>query len=92
MADRPYRVDLAPGAARQLRKLGPEIQRPLVRGLHALETDPRPPGVKRLERVRGTPLWRIRIGDYRIIYEIHEDRLLVLVVRLGHRGEVYRVR
>lgn len=53
-----------------------------------LEANPRPPGAKKL---RGeSDLWRVRVGDYRILYSIEEARLVVLVVKIGHRREVYR--
>jgi mRNA interferase RelE/StbE len=91
MADRRFRVDLAPAAGRQLAKLGSEAQRRIVRELHALEVEPRPRGAQQLSGVRGAPYWRLRVGDYRVIYEIHDDRLLVLVIRIGHRGNVYRL-
>jgi len=51
-----------------------------------LEHDPRPPGCKKL---RGRDAWRIRIGDYRAIYEIEDDRLIVTVITVGQRKEVY---
>mgnify|MGYP001580816136 FL=1 len=56
--------------------------------MDALAATPRPKGVKKLT---GTDdLYRIRVGDYRIVYQIHDDRLIVLVVRIGHRRDVYR--
>ncbi|MBF0183719.1 MAG: type II toxin-antitoxin system RelE/ParE family toxin [Magnetococcales bacterium] len=61
------------------------------RVLHAasvLASNPRPSGAKKLE---GHPdLWRIRAGDYRIVYSIEDDRLVVLIIKIGHRGDVYR--
>ena len=52
-----------------------------------LATDPRPPASRPLT---GRPAWRVRVGDYRIIYTIEDDVLLVVVVTLGHRRQVYR--
>ncbi|HWR48679.1 MAG TPA: type II toxin-antitoxin system RelE/ParE family toxin [Pseudonocardiaceae bacterium] len=54
----------------------------------ALANDPRPPGVTRL--VDADDLWRIRIGDYRVVYGIHDDELIVRVIRVAHRGVIYR--
>jgi mRNA interferase RelE/StbE len=51
-----------------------------------LEQDPRPPGCKKL---KGRDAWRIRIGDYRVIYEINDGHLIVTVITIGHRREVY---
>jgi mRNA interferase RelE/StbE len=52
-----------------------------------LESNPRPPDVKKL---KGRNAWRIRVGDYRVIYEIHDRELHILVITVGHRREVYR--
>jgi mRNA interferase RelE/StbE len=59
----------------------------VVRALQGLGTDPRPAGAKRLAGQEG--LLRIRVGDWRILYEVHDREVLVLVVRIGPRGEVY---
>jgi len=85
-----YRVTLAPAAARQLRKQDPQIRRRLQAALDLLAVEPRPPAATRL--VGGSGEWRVRTGDYRIIYEIKDDELLVLVLQVGHRLEVYRRR
>ena len=86
----PYTVELSPAAVRQLRKLeGPNRKR-ILRAIAGLADDPRPSGVKALV---GVPhALRIRVGDYRIVYEVHDGRLVVLVLALGHRREVYRAR
>ena len=82
-----YRVEVRPAAARQLRKLDPDI-RPRIQGaIELLAQDPRPPASRPL---RGRPGFRVRVGDWRIIYTIHDDVLLVVVIALGHRREVYR--
>ena len=83
-----YRVELMPRANRQLQKLPGNVPLRIARALRRLEDDPRPPGVKHLTGVEN--LWRIRVGQSRIVYEIHDDRLLVLVVRVGHRKDIYR--
>lgn len=77
-----YRVALAPPAARQLTELDPQARRRIQAALELLATEPRPPSATRL--VGGSGEWRVRTGDYRIIYEIEADRLLVLVLRIGH--------
>ncbi|MCH9022715.1 MAG: type II toxin-antitoxin system RelE/ParE family toxin [Planctomycetes bacterium] len=59
----------------------------LIKAIQGLATDPRPPGSRNLS---GRDGWRVRVGDYRILYEIHDDQLLVLVIKLGHRHNVYR--
>jgi mRNA interferase RelE/StbE len=82
-----YQVEVRPAARRQIRKLPIAAQdqiRPVVR---ALADEPRPHGVSKLT---GSDLYRVRSGDYRIVYEIHDAVLVVVVVTVGHRGEVYR--
>jgi mRNA interferase RelE/StbE len=56
--------------------------------MEELRTNPRPPGVVKL--AGDDNLWRIRIGDYRVVYEIHDNRLIVLVLRVAHRKDVSR--
>jgi mRNA interferase RelE/StbE len=85
-----YSITLAPAAARQVRKLDPQVRRRVQAALELLATEPRPPTATRL--VGGAGEWRIRTGDYRVIYEIHDDQLLVLVLRVGHRRDIYRSR
>jgi mRNA interferase RelE/StbE len=85
-----YRVDFAPAAVRQLGKLDPAARRRIQAAVELLSTDPRPPGAKKL--VGGDGEWRVRTGDYRIVYEIHDGHLVVLVVAIGHRRDIYRVR
>lgn len=83
-----YRVDIAPAAARQLRKLDPVARRRVQAVIELLAQDPRPTGARKL--VGGEGEWRARSGDYRVVYEIHDDRLLILVVAVGHRRDIYR--
>ncbi len=81
-----YRIEVRPAAARTLRKLDPSV-RPRIQGaITLLAEDPRPPASRPL---RGRPGYRVRVGDYRIIYTIAVDVLLVVVVTLGHRRDVY---
>ncbi len=88
MAQRRYTVGTAPAVDKQLSRLPRSVQRRLTETIEGLESNPRPHGVKKLEGPDN--LWRVRVGDYRIIYTIEDDRLLVLVVKIGHRGDVYR--
>ncbi|MFN8097370.1 MAG: type II toxin-antitoxin system RelE/ParE family toxin [Dermatophilaceae bacterium] len=83
-----YRVQFTGASARELCRLDVSIRRRLLRSIAELEADPRPAGVRKL--AGADHAWRIRVGDYRVIYEIHDDGLLVLVVRVAHRREVYR--
>ena len=82
-----YRVEFTPSAAKVLRLLD-SVAATRIRGaLMLLAHDPRPPGARRLT---GRPGYRVRVGDYRIIYVIEDEALLLLVVALGHRKAVYR--
>jgi mRNA interferase RelE/StbE len=82
-----YRVEVRPAALRALRKLDPTV-RPRIEGaIILLAEDPRPPASRPLT---GRPAYRVRVGDYRIIYTVHDDLLLIIVVTLGHRRDVYR--
>lgn len=81
-----YEVQIGPRAIKQLAKVDVR-DRERVRGvLLALGADPRPPAAKKLV---DSVLWRVRVGDYRIVYTIEDAKLLVVVVRVGHRREVY---
>ncbi len=82
-----YRVLLARSAQKQLEALSGEIESRILARLSELESNPRPSGCKKIANRDG---WRVRVGDYRIIYEIHDKVMHVLVVTIGHRREVYR--
>ena len=83
-----YAVVLKPAVVRELRKLPGDARRRVAARVDALAGDPRPPGV---EALRGaSDLYRVRVGDYRIVYQVEHKALVVLVVRIGHRREVYR--
>jgi mRNA interferase RelE/StbE len=84
-----YRVELRPAAARELRKLGRQARDRIAKAIRLLADDPRPPAAKMLVSDDVPRLWRVRTGDYRIIYQIHNDVLLVLVVAVRHRREAY---
>ena len=81
-----YTVLILPSAHKQLSKLPGAVATRIEDKLSELEHDPRPSGCKKL---RGRDAWRIRIGDYRAIYEIDDGRLIVTVITIGHRREVY---
>lgn len=83
-----YSVLLAPFAERQLKALAEAVQRRIVSRLKALQHNPRPQGVKKL--AGEDDFYRIRDGTYRIIYTIRDKELVVLVVKIGDRKEVYR--
>ena len=82
-----YAVEFLPSAARALAKFDRAVQRRIGRRIDALASDPRTGAVK----LRGADdVWRVRVGDYRILYLIEDERLVVVVVRIAHRREAYR--
>jgi mRNA interferase RelE/StbE len=83
-----YSILLAPPAERQLTSLTDSVQKRIVKRLKSLRENPRPQGVKKLAGEED--LYRIREGTYRIIYTIQDKELIVLVVKIGDRKEVYR--
>jgi mRNA interferase RelE/StbE len=84
-----YTIGIARPAQRQLKKLDAPTRIKIGLRIERLAEDPRPPGVVKLTDV-SPPIYRIRDGQYRILYTIDDDKLIVLVVRIGHRSEVYR--
>ncbi len=85
-----YRLELKPAAVRSLRNLPPDVQKRVARKMEALGRDPRPTGVKKL---KGIPdLYRLRVGDYRILYQIQDKILLVLWCKSGIVGKsIHRI-
>ena len=89
MALRGYTVQLKPAAERDLKRIKDRsVLRRIAGAIDALAANPRPPGARALRAVPS--ILRLRVGDYRILYTIEDAALLVLVVRAGHRGDVYR--
>ena len=84
MSDESWRVDLAPAAQRQLRRLPPDAAARLRGPILALGRNPRPPGAVSLE---GSPYWRLRIGDLRIVHGIGEAERTIVILRVARRSE-----
>ncbi len=82
-----YEVILPKSVQKELDRLPAKIADRVLARLASLESDPRPSHVKKL---KGRPAWRIRIGDYRAIYEIHDQSRQIIIVTIGHRREIYR--
>ena len=83
-----YTIKFKPAAARKLLKFPKPIQVKLARKIDSLTINPYPQGTKKLKG--SDDLHRLRVGDYRIIYQVKNDQLLILVVKIGHRKEIYR--
>jgi len=82
-----YGIEILRTAQKQLAQIAQVDQARIVAAILDLADVPRPVGCKKLSGRSG---WRIRIGFYRVIYEIHDDKLLILVVAVGHRRDIYR--
>lgn len=83
-----YAIEVLPAAERGLRKVHPQMRARIRGAVLKLAVDPRPPGARALKDRPG--YLRVRVGDYRVIYPIKDDVLRVVVVRVGHRRDVYR--
>ncbi len=83
----PYAVDFVPSAARELAKLSVRERQRVAAKIDALAAQPRPPGA---EKLAGIDAWRVRAGDYRIVYEVRDRVLVVLVLAVGHRRDIYK--
>ena len=83
-----YDIEITRSARRSLLALPRDVQRRISTAIDGLAADPRPPGCRKL--AGSESMYRRRVGDYRIVYEIRDDRLLIMVIKVGHRREVYR--
>lgn len=83
----PYRVEITTSAERDLKRLPKPVAQRIGRRLLALADQPRPRGVKKL---KPSPFYRLRVGDYRVIYEVDDKAQQVRILRIRHRREVYR--
>lgn len=88
MADE-YALHILPSAARQLAKLPRSAKQKVRDAVDALARQPRPPGAKLLAGTGDERIWRIAVGDCRILYQVLDDRLVVLVIRVANRREAY---
>lgn len=83
-----YAVQYDPKALKELTNLDKPVARRIVRAIDALKVDPRPNSARLLVGYQG--LWRIRVGNYRVIYTIKDAELVVLTLRVAHRSGAYR--
>lgn len=83
-----YTVEISKQAVKQLNKLSPELQGRIQVKIDELAIEPRPHGVKKLKNRENA--YRIRVGDYRVLYDIVDNVLLIIVVEIGHRSKVYQ--
>jgi mRNA interferase RelE/StbE len=82
-----FEVRILPSVRKDLRLISKEVVRRILKTIEGLATNPRPSGCKRLT---STNLYRLRTGSYRIVYEIHDAEVVVVVIKVGHRKDIYR--
>lgn len=83
-----YKIQIKRSAQKEIKAVGTKKDRQrIVRRIQALASEPRPPGA---EKLSGSPYYRVRLGTYRIVYEIQDDVLIILILKVGHRKDVYR--
>lgn len=82
-----YKLQIKPSAAKELETLPKKDRQRVVARIQTLATDSRPQGC---EKLSGQDLYRVRQGDYRILYTVNDAALLVVVYKIGHRRDVYR--
>ena len=83
-----YRIEFSYRAAKAYRTLPEDVRRRIEPKIDALAEHPRPHGARKIEGEQTA--YRVRVGDYRILYEVHDRPLLILIMNVGHRREVYR--
>jgi mRNA interferase RelE/StbE len=83
-----WSVEFSTAARRAFAKLEPAVKRRITSAVEELRDDPRPASAKHL--VGRADYWRVRVGAYRVVYTLEDDRLVILIVKLGHRRNVYR--
>ena len=83
-----YQIEWKRSALKELKKTPKETVIRIVQAIELLAFDPFPTGTRKLSGAESS--YRIRVGDYRVIYSVHEEQLLIEIVRVGHRKDVYR--
>jgi len=82
-----YKIYIKPTAVKELQKIPKRDVNKIIEKIRSLSSDPRPPGC---EKLSADEKYRVRQGSYRIVYSIEDDKLVVLIIKIGHRKDVYR--
>lgn len=82
-----YVVEFTKSAQKELKKLPKDISTRIVQAIYKLSEDPRKGKVRPMVGVKS---WRLRVGDYRVIYDIYDKKLIILVIRVRHRKDIYK--
>ena len=83
-----YRINITSAAERQFKELPRRFQINIRDAIYSLSDEPRPEGCKKHQSKKN--LWRIRVGNYRVVYQIKDKELIVLILRIGNRKEIYQ--
>lgn len=83
-----YSVEVTRTAEKQLRRIAKRDRSRVLDAIEALGTKPRPEGARKLQGYED--IYRVRVGKYRIVYEVIDDRVVVIVLKVGHRKDIYR--
>jgi len=83
-----FRIELTKSAAKELRNIPKSAQKRIARKIDALNENPPDPMQTKMKG--SNPFHRVRVGDYRIVYEIQDDILLILIIKIGHRKDIYK--
>lgn len=83
-----YKIEISKTAERQFTKLGEKDQLRIARVINQLAVDPHPQGCRKLTGYKD--VFRIRVGNYRIIYSVEKKRLIIIILKIGHRKDIYR--
>jgi len=82
-----YKLQIKPSAAKELKKLPKTDLQTVIKKIQSLSSDPRPVGC---EKLSGEEKYRIRQGNYRVVYSIEDDKLIIFIVKIGHRRDIYK--
>lgn len=82
-----YEIEFVKSAQKELNKLPPNIRLRIAKAVYLLGTGPRKGSVRPMV---GSKSWRLRVGDYRVVYDIYDNKLVILIIRIRHRKEVYK--
>jgi mRNA interferase RelE/StbE len=82
-----YEVEFSKSAHKELKKLNPDIRLRLTKEIYILRNNPRKGNVRPMV---GSKSWRLRVGEYRVIYDITDQKLTILIIKVGHRRDIYR--
>lgn len=83
-----YAITFARSARRELEKIDPSLARRILTTIEELSNEPRPPGCRKLQG--STNLWRVRVGDYRVVYSVDDRHRVIDITAVRHRREAYR--